>query len=75
MPFAETLARLRNERGLSQRALADQAGVSVDELRHWEHGYRRPRLDSFMRLAAVLGVSLDELADGDAKQPAKRKRK
>jgi transcriptional regulator with XRE-family HTH domain len=43
-------------------ALARLAGVPLSTLRDWEHGRRYMRLESAMRLADALGLTLDELA-------------
>lgn len=56
------LQQLRKRAGLSQRQLADAAGVPVGNIRHWEHGRRTPLLDAAARLAQALSVSIDELA-------------
>ena len=56
-----TLAELRERRGLSYAQVA--AGVQVTEMavRQWESGYRRPRWPQARRLAAFYGITLDEL--------------
>lgn len=51
----------REESGLSQRALAERAGISPSMLHAIEKGTRKPSLDSARRLAQALGISLDEL--------------
>jgi transcriptional regulator with XRE-family HTH domain len=74
MAFGQTLARLREEAGLTQMQLAQQAGVSVDTLRHWEQGRHLPRVDDAYRLARALGVGVEKLILGtdleeEAEQP------
>ncbi len=56
------LKRLRESRGLSQPQLAESAGVSVGAVRNWEQDRRLPLLETAIKIAAVLNVSLDELA-------------
>jgi transcriptional regulator with XRE-family HTH domain len=51
----------REERGLSQRALAERAGVSPSMLNEIEHGRRTPSLTAARALAAALQVTLDDL--------------
>ena len=34
--FPDNLTRLRQQRGLTQQALADAAGIHVTQLRHYE---------------------------------------
>lgn len=53
---------LREERGLSQRALAQHLGVSSSTIAKYEAGVHSPPLSVLVRLAAVLDVSLDQLA-------------
>lgn len=48
--------RLRNERGLSQEALADAVGLAVTYVGQIERGTRNPTLDVVERIAGQLGV-------------------
>ena len=57
----ERLRSLRQERGYTQEALAEQAGVSVDAVTRIESGKRSPRLDTLERLAQALAVDLETL--------------
>ncbi|MBZ3666648.1 helix-turn-helix domain-containing protein [Pseudomonas monteilii] len=59
--FAETLARLRAEKGLTQRQLGSSAGVAWSMISKYESGQSTPRLKILMRLAEALGVSVEEL--------------
>jgi transcriptional regulator with XRE-family HTH domain len=60
---ANRLKRLRAGRGLTQEELAARAGLSVSLVMALEQGKRgNPRLDTLLKLAAALGVTLDELA-------------
>jgi len=58
------LARLRAERGLSQRAVALAAGVTPAHLSRIERGERRPSLQVLRRLAIPLDVTPDYLESG-----------
>lgn len=49
------LARARQAAGLTQAELAEQAGVSYQEISHYEHGRRKPPIDRALRIAAILG--------------------
>jgi transcriptional regulator with XRE-family HTH domain len=60
--MGQRLQRLRREAGLSQRGLADRAGVPIGTLRNWEQGRREPYFSTAVRVAMALGVTLDELA-------------
>lgn len=55
------LRRLRTAKGWSQGELADAAQLSRVGYRNIESGSSAPRVDSLMRLAAALGVRLEEL--------------
>src|SRR5438045_1686826 len=57
LSFRARLKRLRQRRGLSQRALAEQVDVSEETVRSWEAGRRRPGPDTVVKLATVLGLT------------------
>ena len=65
MDFAERLATLRRDRGLTQVALAERAGVNISQLRRYEAGTSEPSLAALRRLATGLSVSTDTLVYGD----------
>jgi transcriptional regulator with XRE-family HTH domain len=71
--FGKQLQRVRQAANLSQAKLAKAAGIPVGTLRNLEQGRRIPRLDTAMKLARALGVSIDELTgDGGAEEKRKR---
>jgi transcriptional regulator with XRE-family HTH domain len=59
--FAQDLRRARVERGLSQEALGDAAGLHRTEISLLERALREPRLTTIVRLARALGVKPAEL--------------
>jgi len=59
--LATNLRRLRAERGLSQEALADLAGIHRNYLGGIERRERNVGLDNLERLAQALSVSVSEL--------------
>ena len=65
MEFAERLARLRKERGLTQQELAEGIDLHVSQLRRYEYGTSQPTLEVLRKLAVVLGVSADTLIFAD----------
>ncbi|MDO4538581.1 MAG: response regulator [Coriobacteriales bacterium] len=69
MKFAETLKKLRAERGLSQRELADQLYVSRPAIARWESGNRLPDVTIISRLAQCLhadvGMLLSAMEESD----------
>lgn len=62
--FGERLAQVREERGLSQKAIGRELGVSDDVVSKYERGLHAPKLGTLVRLRAVLAVSLDYLLAG-----------
>jgi transcriptional regulator with XRE-family HTH domain len=62
---------LRERAGYTQVALAEALGVDVTTIRNWDGRRRRPRLDTLVALAGVLGVSLEELTAAFATDRAK----
>lgn len=54
--FGQWLRRLRNQQDLTQEALAEAAYCSVQTIRFFETGKRRPSLEMAERLAEVLQV-------------------
>lgn len=62
MSFGSHLAGLRRDRGLTQAALAQRAGVHISQLRRYEAGTAEPSLSALKRLATGLSVTADTLA-------------
>lgn len=63
--LSERLFRLRNEKGLSQEAAAEAAGVSRVALTRYENGQRMPKMNILDSLAKVYGVTVDYLMGRD----------
>ena len=61
MPFAEKLAKLRKERGLTQQKMAQLIGVGIAQMRRYEKGKSSPTLEVIKKTARSLGISADEL--------------
>lgn len=59
--LATNLRRLRAERGLSQEALADLAGIHRNYLGGIERRERNVGIDNLERLARAFGVPVSEL--------------
>ena len=56
------LKKLRNKKGWSQERLAREAGISYNTLIKIERGgIKNPRLETLIKLAKALGVSIDKL--------------
>ncbi len=59
--FSERLRLLRESRQLMQVRLAELVGVNPRAYNRWERGTIAPHLDTLVKIADVLQVSLDEL--------------
>ena len=59
--FAETLKKLRGERGLSQKQLGQQMFVNHSTIARWENASRLPDAAMILRLAKCLGVDANQL--------------
>lgn len=62
------LARLRNQKGLTQEQLADKSGFSQQYISGLERGRRNPTVVTVYELAQALGVNHVELVKPDGKQ-------
>ena len=67
--FHETLAELRRARGVSQRQVAAELGISQALLSHYENGAREPGLRFVCRVCDYYGVTADYLL-GRSESPA-----
>lgn len=70
LAMARRLVDRRKAAGLSQEALAAQLGVSRQAVSKWERSESSPDTDNLIALAALYGVSLDELLYGEAASDA-----
>lgn len=70
LAMAQRLVDRRKAAGLSQEALAAQLGVSRQTVSKWERSESSPDTDNLIALAALYGVSLDELLYGEAASDA-----
>ena len=59
--LAGNLRRFREMRSLTQAELGTRAGIAPAAVSHFETGQRTPSLDSLVKLADALRVSVDAL--------------
>ena len=59
--FGNFISALRVRRGLSQYQLGALVHVSDKAVSKWENGASKPRMNTMVKLAEVLDVSVDEL--------------
>ena len=57
----ENIYTLRRKAGLSQEQLAERLEVTRQTISKWEGGHSVPDLEKLQAMAAVFGVTLDEL--------------
>ena len=61
MTLAKRIKALRSKAGLSQAELADKLVVAREDVQDWESGDCAPDIEALKRLAAVFGVSTNDL--------------
>ena len=59
--FAETLKKLRKEKGITQEQLGKQMFVNHSTIARWESGTRLPDAEMVFRIADVLGADIHTL--------------
>ena len=57
----QTITEFRKAKGLTQEQLAKMLGVTQGAVAQWENGLTHPAFNMLPRLAAALGVTVDEL--------------
>jgi transcriptional regulator with XRE-family HTH domain len=62
--LANRIKELRDRKGISQEELAHRAGLSRTGMGFLETGKRWPRLDTLMKVADGLNITVDELLKG-----------
>lgn len=70
------IKQIREEKGVSQRQLAEIVGVSAVTVLNWENGIYDPSAKDLVKLSRALGVSIDYLVgndDQDGEKDAVRK--
>ena len=65
MELGTQIRKYRNERTLSQEALAEKVYVSRQPVSNWENDKSYPDVNSLVLLSEVFEISLDQLIKGD----------
>ena len=65
--FAETLKRIRMDRGFTQEELAKKVGIEKANISCYENGRRMPRNTTICSLSEALGCEVEELMSGSSK--------
>jgi transcriptional regulator with XRE-family HTH domain len=71
--FGARLKELREQAGLTQKALADKAGISQRAVSHYEQGLHDPTWTSVLALATALGVDCLAFQQPPAEVPEPRR--
>lgn len=61
MDFNERLKMYRIECKMTQKAVAEAAGVSLRGYQQYEQGKFEPNIEKLIKLADTFGISVDEL--------------
>jgi transcriptional regulator with XRE-family HTH domain len=69
MRFGEKLQELRKTTELTQEAFAERLGLTVGAVRDYEQGRRLPSWPVAVRIAHILGVSVDVFSECDELTP------
>ena len=59
--FGNYICKLREEKNLTQTELAKQLDVSDKSISKWENGQAFPRIETFEKLAFVLGTTVEDI--------------
>ena len=70
--FAAQFKRLIDERGLTQRSVAERINTTETTISRYVSGDRTPNIETAVDLAGVLGVSLDTLVGVDPPAPVRQ---
>lgn len=61
MTLGERLKKLREEKGLTQKQVADKLGLESAAISKYEKDLREPNIESLLKLSDLFEISLDEL--------------
>lgn len=73
MDLGQKIKALREERGISQEALAEALDVSRQAVTKWESGASRPSTGNLLALCRVLEVPLETFTTGDVPKTTEKK--
>ncbi|MBE7090502.1 MAG: helix-turn-helix transcriptional regulator [Clostridiales bacterium] len=59
--FVTALKELREEKGLSQKQVAELLGLPISTYANWEQGRREPSITDIFRLLQVFDATANEL--------------
>lgn len=59
----ETYSKIRDAKGMNDYQVSKASGVATATLTSWKKGVYTPKLDKLRKIAAVLGVTVDDLIE------------
>jgi transcriptional regulator with XRE-family HTH domain len=62
--FCSNILKILDEQGMKQGELAKKVGCRKETMSHWLNGYSMPNIYATLKIAEVLGISIDELVKG-----------
>lgn len=67
MPIGNKIKELRDEKGWSQKKLAEELSIHPVNMTKLEHGKNMPSADTLIRLSEIFNVSIDYLLSDEVK--------
>lgn len=67
--IGKLIAKQRKEKGLTQQELGDKVGVGYRAVSKWETGQTMPDISIINELSKTLGITTDELLNGELNKP------
>ena len=67
------IAKLRKEKNLTQSDLGEKLGVSYKAISKWERGINMPDASLYKPLCDILGITIDELINGEKTSKMKKR--
>lgn len=65
MTIGENIKKKRKEKGLTQKQLAEYAGLSNGAIQQYELNLRNPKTEQLKKIADVFGCTIDSLTHSD----------
>lgn len=71
--IGKLIAKMRKKKGLTQQELGDKFGIGYRAVSNWERGNCLPDISIINELSVILGISSDELLNGEINSDKERK--
>lgn len=65
MTIGETIKKIRIERGLTQKQLGELCGIDPGNLRKYESGKIKPKIETIKKIADALETTILDICDND----------